>query len=114
MRESVTKARLVDGKTTISLGLSNTAPKPLDAIILLEWVGPDDKRHDFARRATPVAPGDSSLDIALPLSDKFDPLLERLLYEIQPGDRNYTSFLPAKGALSFANIADYAFALNAE
>src|ERR1700680_4435307 len=85
VRASASKARLVNGKTTISLALSNTAAKPLDVIILLEWLGPDDKRHDFARTATPVVPGNSSVELVLPLSDKFDPLLERLRYEIQPG-----------------------------
>lgn len=112
VREGSTRAHLVDGKTTISLALTNTASKPLEAIVLLEWLDPDDHRDDFARRAAPIPPGESVLEIPLPLSEKFDPLLERLRYEIRPGGANYTAFSPVRGALSFPTIADYAFTLS--
>ena len=111
VREDATRAHLVDGKTAISLGLRNTASQPLDAIILLQWFGPTDERHGFERRAVPLQPGESFVAIPLPLSSKHDPLLERLQYEIDPGNHNYTAFSPVKGVLSFANIADYAFSL---
>jgi len=111
VREEATRAHLVDGKTTISFALRNTESKPLDAIILLEWLGPAGERHGYERRALPIQPGESSAEIPLPLPDKKDPLLERLRYEINPGSHNYTAFLPAKGMLSLPNIADYAFTL---
>jgi MG2 domain len=112
VREPATTARLVNNKTTISLAVTNTASQPLNVIVLLELLGPDDRRHDFARVATVIAPGDSSLDIPLPLSDQFDPLLERLRYELRPGANNYTAFRPVIGILSLTQLADYAFTLS--
>ena len=63
VREPATTARLVNNKTTISLAVTNTASQPLNVIVLLELLGPDDRRHDFARVTTVIAQGGSSLDI---------------------------------------------------
>src|SRR5947208_2799712 len=80
--ESSTRARLVEGKTTVSLALRNSLPKSLDAQIELQWLSPGNERLRFERRSVVVTPGSSSVEIRLPLSERYDPLLDRLQYDV--------------------------------
>jgi hypothetical protein len=111
VREVATRAHLVEGKTSVSLALKNMGAQPLDAIILLEWLGKSGERHAFERRTLAIQPGESSIEFPMPLPPKSDPLFERLIYQINPGAKNYAAFLPQNGAVSLPNIADYAFTL---
>jgi hypothetical protein len=107
--ESATRAELVDGHTTISLAVNNRSKQALDVRIGLRWLSPDDKVDAQIWRDASLKPGESAVSIALPLTEKCDALVERLEYEINPSQRNYTALTPIKGRLSFPAIADYAF-----
>ena len=111
VQESSTRAHLVDGKTTISLALRNGSAAALDTSLELEWLAPDNETRGPQRRKLEVQPGDSVIEVPLPLSEKYDPLFDRLRYHVRPGEKNYTAFPPVTGILSFPHIANYAFAL---
>jgi hypothetical protein len=88
------------GKTTISLALRNAGTQSLDAIVLLEWLGKSGERHAFERRTLAIPPGESAIEVPMPLPRDSDPLFERLVYHINPGAKNYAAFLPQNGALN--------------
>src|SRR5579871_941298 len=107
--EPATHAELVDGHTTISVALKNGLPKAVDAHIRLRWLSPDGKVEGETLRDVSLVPGSSRVSITHPLCEACDPLVERLEYQINPTQRNYTAFAPLTGILNFPNIADYAF-----
>jgi hypothetical protein len=109
--EPSTRAHLVEGKTTVSLALRNSSPQSLDARVELQWLGSGNEKRGFERQSVLVPPGRSSVEIKLPLSEISDPLMNRLQYNVFPGDKNYTAFLPLRGILNLVDIADYGFAL---
>jgi hypothetical protein len=109
--ETETHAHLVNGETTIALGLRNASGVALSSRIELQWLGPAGEAHGMIRQRAVVSPGDSSLDIPLPLLPKYDPLLDRLRYVVSPGEQNYTAFTTTQGILNFVNIAGYAFSM---
>ena len=111
VREDATRARLVEGKTTISLALRNTSAAAFGANVSLQWLSPSGTVDRDARQTIAIPPGESVVEMPLPLPEKRDALFERLVWVVSPGSGNYTAFLPIKGALSFPNIADYAFTL---
>ncbi len=111
MSESATRAHLVSGATAITLPITNAFDKPVQARVSLRWLGPDDAEHGRAIEVVDLKPGKSVLTIALPLNEKYEPLDDRLLYEVEPSYGNLTAFNKVRGALSFPNIADYAFSI---
>ncbi len=111
VQESSTRAHLVDGKTTISLAIRNGSTQALHARLELELLAPDNQSRGLERRSPQIQPGDSVIEVPLPLSGKYDPLFDRLRYHIRPGEKNYTAFPPLTGIISFAHIADYAFTM---
>ena len=52
------------------------------------------------QRDTALSPGDSNVSIRLPLSEKCNPMVERLEYRVSPLSRNYTALVPFSGRLN--------------
>jgi hypothetical protein len=109
--EPDTRAHLVNGVTTITLPIKNISTNPLAARIELQWLDPRDKEDARANRKLVLPPGESAVEILLPLNEKTNALEERLVYTIAPDYANVTAFERLRGALSFPNIASYAFTL---
>ncbi len=107
--EPATRAELVNGRTTVSVGLRNGTSKAIDVRIRLRWLSPAGAIDGESSRDATLNPGDSTVPIRHPLSEKCDPLVERLQYDLYPTERNYTAFAPISGMLNFPGIADYAF-----
>ena len=107
--EPDTRAHLVNGVTTITLPMKNASNKPVAAQIGLKWLDPSDKEDARAARNLVLPPGESAVEIPLPLNEEKDALEERLVYEIAPDYANLTAFEKRRGALSFPNIAGYSF-----
>jgi hypothetical protein len=112
VNEADIHAHLVNGHTVMTLALESQQEKPMQAVIELQWLGPANKQHGVARARIMVTPGQSSVEIPMPLSERIsDPLLERLRYQIDAAATNLTAFKSVRGIVNFANIADYAFSL---
>jgi hypothetical protein len=109
--EPETRAHLVNGVTTITLPMKNASIKPIAAQIELKWLDPSDKEDARASCKLVLPPGESAVEVPLPLNERTHALQERLLYEITPDYANLTAFERLRGALSFPNIAGYTFAL---
>ncbi len=109
--ESGIRARLVDGTTTITLPVRNAFQAGVEARLDLRWLAPNNKEDGEATRTLVLAPGDSTVEIALPIGAKVNPHQERLSYRVRPSYPNLTSFDETRGTVSLVNIADYAFTL---
>ncbi len=112
VNEAGIHAHLVNSKTVVTLALTSQRKQPVRALIELQWLGLASERDEVERARVTLPPGQSSIETPMPLSTKIaDPLLERLRYQIDPAGRGLAEFVPVKGIVSFANIADYAFSL---
>lgn len=111
--EGSTRARLVDGHTTVSLSLKNDLPAPIAVSADLEWIDATDARVARARFLYTAPPGNSATDVALPLPADGNALLYRLRYAISPAEANLTAFRPERGIIAFPQIAEQAFRLHA-
>lgn len=112
VREESTTARLGARQTTVSLAVTNASGSPLEAVLRLEWMNPGGMPDAKTRRVVQLNPGESDIEIPLPLHTAGDPLMERLYYQVNPGEQNYNAFRPQQGILSLPEIAGYAFTLS--
>lgn len=111
VREEATAVHLAKA-TTVAVEIANSSTSPLQAVVTLEWVSPEDKPDITARRTIVLDPGDSKIEIPLPLAATNNPLTERLRYNVIPGEKNYTAFNPQTGVLSLPEIANESFVLS--
>lgn len=111
VREDATVVRLAKGPTTVAVGMRNSSNSPLQAVVMLEWLPPEGRPDATVRRAIDLTPGESKIEVPLPLPAAGDPLTERLRYRVTAGEKNYTAFAPQQGILSLPEIADAAFTL---
>ena len=112
VREDATAVRLDKAPTTVAVAMRNSSNSLLQAVLTLEWIRPDGKPVATAHRAIELTPGESKVEVALPLPAVGNPLTERLQYRITPGDKNYSAFDPQQGILSLPEIARDAFTLS--
>lgn len=112
VREDATFASVAKTPATVSVGLKNSSTEPLQAVLTLEWIPPEGKPHVTTHRTMELNPGESSLEVPLPLSPDDNPLTERLRYQLSPSSKNYAAFGPQEGILSLPEIAEDAFALS--
>jgi hypothetical protein len=111
--EDATRARLVNGKTAVSLALDNRSDRAVAVRIDLEWVNPKGSIRSFWLLHQIVPPGKSTAGAGLPVREKDDWLFYRLRYSVTPDTANLTAFEPVRGILGFPNIAEHAFILRA-
>jgi len=107
------RAHQIDGVTTIALPVENQLKGLVEARVDLAWLSPKNKIDARAEKTLMLAPGQTAIELPLPLSKKMEPLTERLQYSIKPNYANLTSFAEIQGIESLANIADYAFSVRA-
>jgi hypothetical protein len=107
--ETATRARLVNGVTTVSLALKNSAPQAVQTEIELEWLDTKGARCRTASLRHSAPPGVSAAVAALGLKPEYDVAFWRLHYKVQPSDAS----APQEGMLSFSHVADHAFQLTA-
>jgi hypothetical protein len=111
--EGSTRAKMVNGHTTVSLSLKNELTAPIAVSADIEWIDAGDARVARARFLYTAPPGNSATDAALPLPADGNALLYRLRYAISPAAANLTAFRPERGILAFPQIAEHAFRLHA-
>ena len=111
VREDATFARVTKTPATVSVGVKNSSTGPLQAVLTLEWIPPEGKPDVTTRRTIELNPGESNLEVPLPLPAAGNTLTERLRYRLSPSSKNYTAFGPQQGILSLPEIADDAFTL---
>ncbi|HEX4167552.1 MAG TPA: hypothetical protein VHZ55_18960 [Bryobacteraceae bacterium] len=90
VREDATVVRLAKAPTTVTVGIRNSSNSPLQAVLTLEWIPPEGKPDLTVRRAIDLNPGESKIEVPLPLSAAGNPLTERLRYWVTrplPRDR---------------------------
>lgn len=104
--------RLAKAPTTASIAIENSTNTPLQAILIVQWIPPVGRPDASARRVVEVNPGQSQIELPLPLPATGNPLTERLRYQLAPGAKNYTAFGPQQGVLSLPEIANDAFTLS--
>ncbi len=112
VREDATFVSVTKAPATVSAGLTNSSAEPLEAVLTLKWISPEGKADLTTRRTIEVKPGDSKVEVPLPLPAEGNPLTERLRYELSPDSKNYAAFSPQEGVLSLPEIADNAFMLS--
>ena len=112
VREHSTTVHLAKAPTTVSIALTNSGGAELEAVVALGWVRPEVEPKITIRRTVQLKPGESKIEIPLPLPAVGNPLTERLFYRVVPGVKNYIAFAPQQGMLSLPEIADNAFALS--
>jgi hypothetical protein len=111
--EASTRARLVDGKTSVSLAIDNQSGRAVAVRINLEWVDPSDSVRSAWQLVQTVPGGKSTANAALPLKEGDAALFYRLRYSVWPDVANLAAFQPVSGILSFPMIAEHAFTLRA-
>ncbi len=112
VREASTTTHLDAGRTMVSLAVTNSSGSPVQAVLRLEWMNPEGMPDTKVRRTVQLNPGGSNIEIPLPLHPAGDLLVERLYYQVSPGEQNYNAFRPQQGILSLPDIAGYAFTLS--
>jgi hypothetical protein len=109
--ESSTRAKLVNGVTTVVVAIRSSLTKPVEGRADLEWLDTDGTVRGMAHAMATFPPGASNVEAKLPISDQGNPLFYRLRYRLMPGAANLIAFQPAEGVLSLPHIADHAFVL---
>jgi len=109
VNERATKAILLDGKSAISLSLSNSSGGSLSAALRLEWVGLTRMAGPVVERHLDAAPGMSTevIPLSLPVERNDGQIWLRLQYHLKWDGGE------SQGILAITEIAPYAFELHA-
>lgn len=113
VEEDETRARLVNGFTTVAVAIRNFAAKSFEGRVDLEWLDTAGAERNKGFALATFPPGRSVVDIPLRIPTPAKPLFYRLRYRVMPGAANLAGFAPHEGILSFPAIAEHAFVLSA-
>ena len=109
INDSKIRAVLNNNSTVVSVSIVNSADHVIKAGLSLAWLGIDDKELNASRRDVELKPGQSDIEIPLPLATPS--IWTRLRYTLTPARAEARAFGIINGIVSLPHIADYVFEL---
>ena len=109
--ESKIRAALQDNSTVVTIPIESSLDHPIQASLLVEWLDPSEVVTGSNRQDVSIAPGQTNLNVPLPLSKKSASIWTRLRYSLTPSRADARAFQPFAGVVALPHIAAHVFEL---